>query len=93
LLGLIGMLLSAQLVGAFELALRRDVVVAFFVPGVVYLADAVGTQTETLFVRGLSVGVPMRLVVLRELITGWLVGLAMATAVFPIRPLVVVAAR
>jgi magnesium transporter len=24
----------------------------FFVPGIVYLADAVGTQTETIVVRG-----------------------------------------
>ena len=32
-------------------------VLAFFVPGVVYMADAVGTQTEALLIRGLSVGV------------------------------------
>ena len=30
---------------------------AYFIPGIVYLADAVGTQTEALVVRGLSVGV------------------------------------
>ena len=35
---------------------------AFFVPGVVYMADAVGTQTEAVVIRGLSVGVPMRAV-------------------------------
>jgi magnesium transporter len=84
LLGLAGMAVSARIVGAFESALRRDVVVAFFVPGVVYLADAVGTQTETLFVRGLSVGVPMRRVVWRELVTGVLMGLAIAAAFLPL---------
>jgi magnesium transporter len=84
LVGLAGMLMSAQLVGAFEAALQRDVMVAFFVPGVVYLADAVGTQTETLFVRGLSVGVSMRHVVWRELLTGWLIALAIAASFFPI---------
>jgi magnesium transporter len=84
LVGLAGMILSAQLVGAFEAALQRNVMVAFFVPGVVYLADAVGTQTETLFVRGLSVGVSMRHVVWRELVTGWLIALAIAASFFPI---------
>ena len=37
-----------------------DVRLAFFIPGIVYMADAVGTQTETLIIRGLSVGVPIR---------------------------------
>jgi magnesium transporter len=82
--GLIGMALSAHLVATFEVQLQQHVILAFFVPGVVYLADAVGTQTETLFVRGLSVGMPMGRVVLRELITGWLVAIALALAFFPL---------
>ena len=79
-----GMALSAHMVSAYQAELERHVVVAFFVPGVVYLADAVGTQTETLFVRGLSVGVSMRRVIWRELVTGWLVALALAVAFFPL---------
>ena len=43
---------------------------AFFVPGVVYLADAVGTQTEALVIRGLSVGVGIGRLVWREAATG-----------------------
>jgi hypothetical protein len=35
-------------------------VLAFFVPGIAYLADAVGTQTQTVVIRGLSVGVGLR---------------------------------
>jgi magnesium transporter len=35
------------------------VILAFFLPGVVYLADAVGIQTEGLVVHGLSVSVPI----------------------------------
>ena len=46
--GVTGMALSAHMVSAYQAELERHVVVAFFVPGVVYLADAVGTQTETL---------------------------------------------
>lgn len=60
LLGLAGALLSAGLVGAFEQKLAANVVLAFFVPGIVHMADAVGTQTETLVIRGRSVGVPIR---------------------------------
>lgn len=74
LLGLAGALAAAGIVGAFEQALERNVLIALFVPGVVYIADAVGTQTETLVIRGLSVGVGIRRVVIRELVTGLLVG-------------------
>ena len=49
-----------RLVGLFEGRFTADVRLAFFIPGVVYLADAVGTQTEALIVRGLSVGAPVR---------------------------------
>jgi magnesium transporter len=74
LVGLAGALAAAEIVGAFETQLERNVLVAFFVPGVVYIADAVGTQTEALVIRGLSVGVGVRQVVTREIATGLLVG-------------------
>jgi magnesium transporter len=53
-------------------------------PGVVYMADAVGTQTETLVVRGLSIGVGIRQVAVRELLTGLLVGITVAAAFVPV---------
>ena len=84
LLGLLGALLAADLVGAFEEQLQANVMLAFFIPGIVYLADAVGTQTEALVIRGLSVGVPIGRVVRREILTGFLVGLALALAFFPL---------
>jgi hypothetical protein len=54
LLGLAGAMASAIIVGAFEHQLDARVLLAFFVPGVVYMADAVGTQTEAILIRGLS---------------------------------------
>jgi len=83
LLGLGGALLAADLVGVFEAHLRLNVMLAFFIPGIVYLADAVGTQTETVVVRGLSLGVPMRRMVGRELVTGALIGMALAAVALP----------
>jgi magnesium transporter len=83
LIGLVGAMASAAIVGAFEAQLEKKVLLAFFVPGVVYMADAVGTQTETLLIRGLSVGVRVRQVVHRELVTGLVIGLTVAAAFLP----------
>jgi magnesium transporter len=83
LLGLAGAVAAAGIMGAFEADLNRNVLLAFFVPGIVYMADAVGTQTETLVIRGLSVGVPLRRVVRGELLTGLVVGVALGAAFLP----------
>jgi magnesium transporter len=83
LLGLAGAMLSAVLVGSFEEELAQNVLLAFFVPGVVYMADAVGTQTETVLIRGLSVGVALRAVVRRELLTGAVIGVVLAALFLP----------
>jgi magnesium transporter len=84
LLGLLGALLAADIVGFFERQIQANVMLAFFIPGIVYLADAVGTQTEALVIRGLSVGVPIGNVLRREILTGLVVGLTLAVVFFPI---------
>ena len=83
LIGLAGAMLSALLVGSFEEELQRVVLLSFFVPGVVYMADAVGTQTEALLIRGLAVGVTVREVAVRELVTGLVIGGIVAVAFIP----------
>jgi len=88
LLGLAGAMLSALLVGSFEDEIERNVLLAFFVPAVVYMADAVGTQTEALLIRGVAVGVPLRRVIKRELLTGAAVGVVMGAAFLPFAVLV-----
>jgi magnesium transporter len=81
--GLIGAMASALIVGAFEEQLETQVLLAFFVPAVVYMADAVGTQTETVLIRGLAVGVTVREVLRRELATGILIGLMIGLVFYP----------
>lgn len=81
--GLGGALLSALVVSAFEHRLEQELLIAFFIPGVVYLADAVGTQTEALVVRGLSVGVSVRRTAVREAVTGLCLGLALGAVTLP----------
>lgn len=83
LLGLLGSAGAAALVQGFEADLMSDVRLAFFIPGIVYMADAVGTQTETLIIRGLSVGVPIRRVFRLETLTGMLVGIILAMVTLP----------
>ncbi|HEX6246413.1 MAG TPA: magnesium transporter [Nocardioidaceae bacterium] len=84
LLGLLGSAASAYLVGGFEAEISEDVRLAFFVPGVVYMADAVGTQTEALMIRGLSVGASMRRALRLEAFTGLLMGVLLASLTFPV---------
>jgi magnesium transporter len=84
LLGLAGAVGAARVVESFANQLEREVLIAFFVPGIVYMADAVGTQTEAIVIRGLSVGVPVGRMYRRELVTGLLIGFALAAAFVPI---------
>jgi magnesium transporter len=76
LLGLAGSILAAVLVAQFETVLAANVAIAFFVPGIVYLADAIGTQTEAITVRGLSLShARIGVLLAGEMRTGLLMGL------------------
>jgi len=88
LLGLGGAMASAGIVASFEEQLQTQLLLAFFLPAVVYMADAVGTQTEAIVIRGISVGVPARHVVGRELTTGLIMGALVAATFFPFAQLI-----
>ena len=74
LVGLLGAMGATAIVGGFEHQLESNVLLAFFIPAVVYMADAVGTQTETVMIRALAAGVTVRSVLRRELLTGLIMG-------------------
>jgi magnesium transporter len=82
-LGLGGAMASAAIVGSFEQELQEEVLLAFFVPAVVYMADAVGTQTETVVIRAMSIGIPVRAMLVRELLTGLVIGTLVGLAFVP----------
>lgn len=84
LLGLAGSVVAASIVAQYEEEVARNVILAFFLPGIVYMADAVGTQTEALVIRGLSVGIGIGHVIVREIFTGLLMGIALAGAFMPV---------
>ena len=54
LLGLLGGLFAAQVVGFFEDTLSKNLILAAFIPLIVYMSDAVGTQTEAFIIRDLA---------------------------------------
>lgn len=85
LVGLLGSALATAAMAAFEHALEAQIAVAFFVPGIVYLADAIGTQSEAIAVRGLSLtraGIGHLLA--GEMRTGLLIGIALALIAWPL---------
>jgi magnesium transporter len=84
LVGLVGAVLSAVVVGAFEDQLEEEVLLAFFLPGVVYMSAAIGTQTQAVLIRGFSVGISTRLVFRRELVSGLLLSAIVAALFVPV---------
>ena len=83
LVGLAGSALALAAMAAFESTLSTTIAVAFFVPGIVYLADAIGTQTEAIAVRRLSLThAGLARLLAGELRTGMLLGAVLGVASF-----------
>ena len=85
LVGLVGSFLTTFIMAKYEDTLNSNISLAFFIPGIVYLADAIGTQTETIVIRGLSLSWTNFLSILKkEMLTGWLIGLILGLISLPI---------
>lgn len=52
--GLLGGIGATIVVSSFEKILSQNIALAFFLPVIVYMSDAIGTQTENIYVRFLS---------------------------------------
>ena len=50
-LGLFGGILASGIVGNFEEIISKNLVLAAFIPLIVYMSDAVGTQMESFAIR------------------------------------------
>ena len=85
LVGLAGSMLAAFVMSRYEHVLQAHLAISFFVPTIVYLADAIGTQTEAVAVRGLSISrMPLRKLLFAELRTGMLIGGTLGALSLPI---------
>lgn len=80
----LGMSVMAVLAMAgFERMLAANVTIAFFLPALVYLTDAIGTQTEAMVIRALSLQkLSLGRLLVTEVTTGGLIGLALASVAF-----------
>lgn len=83
-LGLLGGVAAAAVIGMFEEILATELILAAFIPAIVYMADAVGSQTQMLFVRALSVDHTLKMssYLLRESVVNAMLGSALAVLIF-----------
>ncbi len=81
--GLLASSIITVLMAGFEHALSTNIAVAFFVPALIYIAGAIGTQAVSVAVRGLSVdNVDIKRLLYDELIIGTAIGIALGLLSF-----------
>lgn len=63
----------------FDQVLEKNVAIAYFIPFIVYLSDAVGTQTQTIYIRDLKTGkANFKTYLVKESILGTILGVFFA---------------
>jgi magnesium transporter len=76
--GLILSSFAAIVMMSFERTLQANIMIAFFIPSLVYITNAIGTQTEAIAVRALSLEQkPLPGLLLNEIVTGALIGVVL----------------
>jgi len=86
--GLVGGMFATLIVRFFEGALLEKLALAFFIPVIVYMSDAymsdaVGTQTETLFIRALVIEkIDLGKYLAKEIVVGFLLGSVLGVLLF-----------
>lgn len=76
--GLIGALFIAAFLGIFEGTLEKYIILVFFMPAIVYLSSALGTQLQTIFIRDIAImgeELGMRKYVFRQMAIALLIAL------------------
>lgn len=84
LLGLIGGLLMAKVIGFFEQTLEQNLALAAFLPLIVYMSSAVGTQMETYIIRDLATEQKLKIqpYLLRNILIVFFIGVALSFLLF-----------
>ncbi len=83
--GLVGGFFVSFIVSRFEGALAQNIHLVFFLPFIVYMGDAVGTQTEIIYIRNLNkLQVSFMTYLLKEIAQGILLGLIFGTLIFTV---------
>jgi magnesium transporter len=84
LLGLVGGILASGIIKSFEDVLSHNLILAAFIPLIVYMADAVGTQMEAFIIRDLAVNLKLEFkkYFLRQLSIILIIGLICSTLLY-----------
>lgn len=85
LIGLFGITVSAVFISVFEATLQKYLVLAFFIPAIVYMSGAIGTQHQTLFIRDLAImgqELDLRRYFIKQTAIGAILALIIAAIVF-----------
>ena len=81
---LLGLVLSF-VTSRFEHVLSENISVAFFIPFIVYMADAVGTQTQNIYARDLKTGkADFKKYLIKESALGIILGLIFGAIIAPV---------
>ena len=89
-IGLIGVIFAAAFMNRFENILNQHLILAFFIPAIVYMSDALGTQHQTLFIRDLAIfGKELKIIkyFLKQMLIGFIIALFVGVIVFLITSL------
>ncbi len=80
LFGLVLGIVVSFITSRFEQVLSHNVKVAFFLPFMMYMADAIATQTQSIYSRNLKSGkVKFHIYLIKELLLGFIVGVVFGT--------------
>jgi len=88
--GLIGTIVMVYVVGSFESTLQKYLPLAFFMPLLVYLSDATGTQSESMTIRAIALDphLPLLKYILKQVKSGIIISSLVALLSFVFASLV-----
>lgn len=83
-LGLVGGILAAQVIALFETTLSENIILAAFIPLVVYMASAVGTQIGFFIIRDLAINPKIKFLIysLRQFRVIFFLGIVISILIF-----------
>ena len=85
LVGLVGIILAALFIHLFEETLQTYVILAFFIPAILYMSNALGTQHQTLFIRDLAIlgkELNLKKYFIKQLAIGFFIALVLSGVMF-----------
>ena len=83
--GLFGAMFIALYISLFEETLAKYVIIASFVPAIVYMSDALGTQLQTVFVRDLAIlghDINLKRYFLKQMMISFLIAIIISIIMF-----------